>query len=443
MLNHLWLAMLVVAVLVGGFTGQLKETATGAIEAAKTAVTLALGLVGVLTLWLGIMRLAERAGLVSVLARALRPGLRWLFPDVPAGHPAMGSMVMNIAANVLGLNNAATPLGLRAMRDLETLNPQPGTATNAMCTFLAINTGSVQLISVNAIAILAAGGSKNPTAIVGTTLLATVCSSVAALVAVKVLERFSPVPVASARASAGPAAAAVGPAPDLVQEAPLAPLGFGQGLCLAAFLAVFAWFLLVLVFPEVAGRTLPAEEIGQAVWIRGLNAVSVLAVPFMVAFFPFYGWLRRLPVYEEFIEGAKDGFQVAVQIIPYFVAMLVAIGCLRGAGVIELFTQVLTPLLNRVHFPPELAPMALLRPLSGSGSLAALSDLVKTLGPDHLVTRMAATLFGSTETTFYVIAVYFGAAAVRRTRHAIWAGLMADLAGIIAAVVVCRWVWGA
>lgn len=442
MLNNLWLGMLVVAVLVGGFTGHLKETADGAIESAKTAVTLALGLVGVMTLWLGIMRLAERAGLVSVLARALRPLLGWLFPEVPADHPAMGSMVMNIAANVLGLNNAATPLGLRAMRDLETLNPNPGTATNAMCTFLAINTGSVQLISVNAIAVLAAAGSKNPTAIVGTTLVATFFSSVAGLVVVKVLERFSPLPVAGAGAATESTPATPVEAAAVVQESPLQPMGGLQWLALAAFGGAFAWFLVVVAFPDSVGRVLPADMVGQAAWIRVLNAVSVLAVPFMVAFFPFYAWLRKLAVYEEFIEGAKDGFGVAVQIIPYFVAMLVAIGCLRGAGVIELFTQVLTPALNLVNFPPDLAPMALIRPLSGSGSLAALSDLVKTLGPDHLTARMAATLFGSTETTFYIVAVYFGAVAVRKTRHAIWAGLAADLAGIIAAVIVCRLVWG-
>ncbi len=441
MLNHLWLGMLLVAVLVGGFTGQLKETADGAIEAAKTAVTLALGLVGVMTLWLGIMRLAERAGLVTVLARALRPFLRRLFPDVPAGHPAMGSMVMNIAANVLGLNNAATPLGLRAMRDLETLNPHPGTATNAMCTFLAINTGSVQLISVNAIAVLAASGSKNPTAIVGTTLLATLCSSVAGLVAVKLLERLSPAPAAT-RPSGEPELRAGTTEAAVVQEADLGVLGTWQWLALGGFVAAFAWFFMLVAFPDLVGRSLPADQSGQAAWVRALNAVSVLAVPFMVAFFPFYAWLRRLPVYEEFVEGAKDGFGVAVQIIPYFVAMLVAIGCLRGAGVIERFTEVITPALRLVHFPPELAPMALVRPLSGSGSLAALSDLVKMLGPDHPVTRMAATLFGSTETTFYVIAVYFGAVAVRRTRHAIWAGLSADLAGVVAAVIVCRVVFG-
>lgn len=442
MLNHLWLGMLLVAVLVGGFTGHLKETAEGAIESAKTAVTLVVGLVGVMTLWLGIMRLAERAGVVSLLARALRPLLRWLFPDVPAEHPAMGSMVMNIAANVLGLNNAATPLGLRAMRDLETLNPNPGTATNAMCTFLAINTGSVQLISVSAIAVLAAAGSKNPTAIIGTTLVATFFSSVAGLVVVKVLERFSPLPKPDGKpVSETQPTVPDGPA-SIVTESALAPLGGLQRLALAAFLAAFAWFLVIAAFPDSIGRPVPAELAGQAGWVRVLNAVSLLAVPFMVAFFPFYAWLRKLPVYEEFIEGAKEGFEVAVKIIPYLVAMLVAIGCLRGAGAIEALTQLLAPLLKLVSFPPELVPMALIRPLSGSGSLAALSDVVTRFGPDHLFSRTAGTLFGSTETTFYVIAVYFGSVAIRKTRHAIWAGLAADLAGVIAAVIVCRLVWG-
>jgi spore maturation protein SpmA/spore maturation protein SpmB len=441
MLNHLWLGMLVVAVLIGGFTGHLKETTDGAIDSAKTAVTLAIGLIGVMTLWLGIMRLAERSGLVSLLARALRPLLKRLFPDVPGDHPAMGSMVMNIAANMLGLNNAATPLGLRAMRDLETLNPHPGTATNAMCTFLAINTGSVQLISVSAIAILAAAGSKSPTAIVGTTLLATLVSSIAGVALVKVLERFSPLPLGRGRFET---AAVAGPAevvPPVVQEAPLSRLNLWRWLALFGFVAAFAWFFVALSFPDTLGR--PASDaVDQATWIRSLNAVSLLAVPFMISFFPLYAWLRGLPVFEEFVEGAKDGFGVAVQIIPYFVAMLVAIGCLRGAGAIEMLTQWLTPALALVNFPPELAPMALIRPLSGSGSMAALSDLVRTLGPDHLITRMAATLFGSTETTFYVIAVYFGSVAVKRTRHAIWAGLGADLAGIIAAVIICRLVFG-
>ena len=191
MLNYIWLGLILLGVVIGGFSQRLKEVADGAINGAGSAVTLAIGLIGVMALWLGIMRLAERAGLVRSLARVLRPILRRLFPDVPADHPAMGAMVLNIAANMLGLSNAATPLGLRAMRDLESLNRVPGTATNAMCTFLAINTGSVQLIPITAIAVLAANGSKNPSAIIGTALLATTCSSAAGLIAVQALRTLA------------------------------------------------------------------------------------------------------------------------------------------------------------------------------------------------------------------------------------------------------------
>src|SRR5690554_1714862 len=225
MLNYIWLGMLLAGVVVAGLTGNVRAAVDAAITAAQTAVTLAIGLVGVMALWLGIMRLAEMSGLVAVLARGLRPVMQRLFPDVPPEHPAMASMMLNIAANMLGLTNAATPFGLRAMRDLETLNPRPGTATNAMCTFLAINTGSVQLIPASAIALLAAAGSANPTAIVGSTLVATCFSSAAGLIAAKVLERLpgfrlKPVPAPERPAAARdeseitePAAAVVAPAP--------------------------------------------------------------------------------------------------------------------------------------------------------------------------------------------------------------------------------------
>ena len=206
MLNYIWLGLILLAVLLGGFTGRAKEMVEASVKSAETAVTLALGLIGVMALWLGIMRLAEKSGLVRGLARALRPILGRLFPDVPAGHPAMGLIVMNLAANMLGLNNAATPLGLRAMRDLETLNPRPGTATNAMCTFLAVNTSSIQLIPMTAVAILAAAGSKNPTAIIGTALLATTCSTIAGISSLRTA--LIGLPQLSASSAAKPAASA-------------------------------------------------------------------------------------------------------------------------------------------------------------------------------------------------------------------------------------------
>lgn len=428
MLNYPWLGLLLTAVLVGGFTGRLPQATDAGIKAAETAVTLSLGLVGVMTLWLGLMRLAERSGLVSVLARALKPVLRRLFPDVPPDHPAMGSMVLNIAANMLGLNNAATPLGLRAMRDLETLNPRPGTATNAMCTFLAINTGSVQLLPVSAIALFASAGARHPTAIVGTTLLATLVSSAAGLIAVKLLERLRVFHLPPAPLPAAP----VVPAEASENPSQRPPLSLARRLILALFFVCFA------VMAVIQANQPSTTEAVAAGW-RWVHVISVLAIPFLVAFFPLYAALNRLPVYEEFIEGAKEGFPVALKIIPFLVGMLVAIGFLRGAGVIEVLTRWTAPALALLGIPSELLPLALLRPLTGSGSLAALGDLIQQQGPDSLVARMGGTLFGSTETTFYVIAVYFGSVGIQRVRHALWAGLIADAAGILAAVHICRW----
>ena len=453
MLNYIWLALILLAVLIGGLDGKLKEVADGAVKGAETAVTLSLGLIGVMALWLGVMRLAEKSGLVQALAWGLRPVLRRLFPEVPPEHPALGSMVMNIAANMLGLTNAATPLGLRAMRDLESLNPCPGTATNAMCTFLAINTGSVQLIPMTAVAVLAAAGSKYPSAIIGTAFLATLCSSAAGIVAVKALEKLrafrlavpapgTVIPV-SPRAGTAEAGDAAGASPDspAVTSAPAALSVWGR-VVLGLFIVCFAGFFLRTGFPEWLGQAAVPEQQAQNILVRAVNALSLLAIPFLASFFPLYAAVRRIQVYEEFVEGAKEGFQVAIRIIPFLVAMLVAIGMFRSAGGIDLLTNALKPALDLVRFPPELLPMALMRPLSGSGSLAIFSDLVKQYGPDHLLVRMAGTLYGSTETTFYVIAIYFGAVNVRRTRHAVPAGLIADAVGIVASVIVCRWAFG-
>jgi spore maturation protein SpmA len=444
-LNYIWLGLILLGVVIGGFSQRLKEVADGAIAGAGSAVTLAIGLVGVMALWLGIMRLAERAGLVQSLARVLRPILRLLFPDVPADHPAMGAMVLNIAANMLGLSNAATPLGLRAMRDLETLNRVPGTATNAMCTFLAINTGSVQLIPITAIAVLAANGSKNPSAIIGTALLASTCSTSAALVAVKLFERWRVFRVRAPGTSGArsPVGAAADGSDAPAEAPPVPPMPAAGWLLLGALVACSTWFFFVLGFPEWFGRAALPAQIGQGPAVRAINTISLLAIPFLLAFFPLYAALHRIKVYEEFVEGAKDGFSVAVRIIPYLVAILVGIGMFRGGGGIDLLTRWLKPALDAVHFPTELVPMALMRPLSGSGTLGLFGDLAKQLGPDNLIVRMAATIYGSTETTFYVIAVYFGSVGVHRTRHAVPAGLVADLAGVVAAVIVCRLVFGA
>lgn len=443
MLNYIWLAMLLTGVAVAGVTGNVRAAVDASIKAAETAVTLAFGLIGVMSLWLGVMRLAEKSGLVGTLARGLRPIMTRLFPEVPSDHPAMASMMLNIAANMLGLTNAATPFGLRAMRDLETLNPHPGTATNAMCTFLAINTGSVQLIPASAIAVLASAGSVNPTAIVGATLVATCFSSATGLIVVKALQGrrvFRVMRSFEAGAEQGTQGTQGTQARSEVSAPP--PLTLWRRGLLGLVLLGFVVLVGVTAFPHWVGRSQDAAMLGRPDWVLVLDAVSLLAIPFLLAFFPLYAALRKVPVYEEFVEGAKEGFQVALRIIPYLVGMLVAIGLLRGSGTMEWLTGVLRVPLERVGFPAELVPISLIRPLSGSASLAAFSDLVKTFGPDHLLARTAGTLFGSTETTFYVVAVYFGSVAVRRVRHAVWAGLAADAAGCIAAVVVCRMMFG-
>lgn len=448
MLNYIWLGLVVSAVLIAGVTGNLKPVADRALEMSKFAVLdTALPLVGIMALWLGIMRLAERAGLVALLARALRPLLRRLFPDVPPEHPAMGSMVMNMAANMLGLGNAATPLGLRAMKDLETLNPHPGTATNAMCTFLAINTSSIQLIPVTAIAILAANKSTNPTAIVGTTIMATSIAATSAVLMAKLLEKlpmFRPQFPAAAgdRQAPGPAnAPAAAPDKPAVKEAAgLAPLEWWGKIILWAVGLFFLFLLVRMTFPGLLDRA--DEPDGRNLFIRFVDAVSRLSIPLLFCVFPLYAALRRVKVYEEFVDGAKEGFDVGIRIIPFLVAILVAIGMFRAAGGIDMLSAALAPLMALVGFPPDLLPMVIMRPLSGSGTLGVFTELVKNVGPDSLIARTAGTIFGSTETTFYVLAVYFGSVSVKRTRHAVVAGLTADFVGVVASLIICRLVFG-
>lgn len=444
MLNYIWLGLVVLAVLIGGWTGKLDDVTKTGFEMAEIAVMkIALPLSAIMTIWLGVMRLAEKSGLVFVLARALRPILCRLFPDVPPAHPAMGAMVLNITANMLGLANAATPLGLRAMADLQRLNPHPGTATNAMCTFLAINTSSVQLIPATAVGILAVAGSSNPTSIVGTALMATICSTAVGIIAVKFLEKLPQFRVAKAEDSQEATVQNFASAPETValeqSVTPPAITPIGKAL-LILFLLFFVYLWGTIVFPELRWQAASSAR-DQNLFTRIVQAVSVLAIPFFLSFFPLYAALRRIKVYEEFVEGAKEGFQVAIRIIPYLVTILAAVGMFRGAGGIDLLSKMLSPVLTFIGFPTELLPLVLMRPLSGSGSIALFSELVKTHGPDNPLSLMGATILGSTETTFYVIAVYFGAVGIRRTRHAVPAGLLADLAGVIASVIICRLVF--
>ena len=450
MLNYIWLGLILLAVIIGGCTDRLKEVADQSFEMAKFAVLdTALPLIGIMALWLGVMRLAERAGLVTLLARALRPVMRWLFPEVPAEHPAMGSMLLNISANMLGLGNAATPLGLRAMKDLETLNPHPGIATNAMCTFLAINTSSVQLIPVTAIAILAANRSGNPTAIIGTSILATSCAAISAVAVAKLLPHFPmfrlhPAQAGLSGSPIGTTERAANRAEEKVLKEPaqIPRLPWYAKIALAAFGLFFFYLFFRMAFPGALGGAPVTGASHPTLFAQFVGAGSKLAIPFVLSFFPLYAALRGVRVYEEFVGGAKEGFEVAIRIVPYLVAILVAIGMFRAAGGIDLISKSLGPALGFVGFPPDLLPLALMRPLSGSGSLGVFTELVKNAGPDSLIARTAGTIYGSTETTFYVLAVYFGSVGVNRTRYAVLAGLTADFVGIVASVIICRLVFG-
>jgi len=457
-LNYIWLALVLLAVAIGGWNDRLKDATGGALDGAKTAVTIALGLWGIMALWLGLMRLAERAGLVQRIAYGLRPLMQRLFPEVPPDHPAMGSMLMNMAANMLGLGNAATPLGLRAMRDLESLNPRPTVASNAMCTFLAINTSSVQLIPATAIAILAAAGSARPTVIVGTAFFATLCAATVAVISAKFFERlvfFKPrreptdgkdgPPGRSERSGTSQRDVPTESTTDKfafdgdsLGEPPLSrPAPWGM-IALALLVVFFVMLFARMVMPEVFRLPLPTDPTLQNPFARMVNALSILAIPFLLSFFPVYATARGIKVYDEFVEGAKEALNVILRIIPFLVTMLVGIGMFKGAGGIDLLTKLLSPILTPLHFPTDLVPLALMRPLSGSATLALLTDVVHRLGPDNIISLTAATIYGSTETTFYVAAVYFGSVGIKQTRHAIPAGLLADLTGVIASVIICR-----
>lgn len=456
MLNYIWLALIGFAVVIGAATGHMKEVTDGAFTMAEAAVMkIGLPLVGVMALWLGVMKLAEKSGMVQLLARLLRPIMVRLFPDVPGDHPAMGSIMLNMAANMLGLNNAATPLGIRAMEDLEKLNPRPGTASNAMCTFLAINTSSIQLIPVTAVGILAVNGSKNPSSIIGTAFMSTLVAFIAALIAVKLLEKLPvfalpPITVGEAKAKVVEIKTEVEKADEPEKAMPLTWWGGATlalyGLTFTGLLALWLGYPGTQTFADGLGlsnilKALPFE-LTDGFLIRLVKCLSAISIPLLLSFFPLYAFLRGLKVYEEFVEGAKEGFQVILKIIPNLVTILVAIGMFRGAGGMDMLTHLLTPFMTAVHFPPELLPLSIIRPLSGSGTLGVFTDIVKQYGPDNILSRTAGTIFGSTETTFYVLAVYFGAVGIKRTRHAVPAGLVADTVAVIASVIICRHVFG-
>jgi spore maturation protein SpmA len=430
-MNTIFLSIVLIAFAVAGWhqlagglsTAQpppMEALSKAMVDSAAGAVELAIGLVGVMTLFLGLMKVAEAGGLLTILARLIRPLMVKLFPDVPPDHPAMGAMILNLAANIMGLGNAATPFGIRAMQELNRLNPAPGVATDAMALFLAINTSSVTLLPTGVIALRAVAGASDPAAILPTTLFATACSTLVAIVSAKLLRRFW---LAKAPRSAEPTADL-----DPSASSPEAELDS------AAFKPYPAWVSLLALSSVIA-------LIPLTVFFGKSFAPWIL--PGLMAGFLIFGACRKVRVYEVFVEGAKEGFQVAIRIIPYLVAILAAVGMLRASGSLEAMVNVLGPWTSRAGLPAEALPMALLRPLSGSGAFALLASIINdpAIGPDSYTGCLVSTLQGSTETTFYVLAVYFGAVQIRRIRYTLAAGLLADAAGIAGSVVACSYLF--
>jgi len=403
---------------VQGSPSPMEILSTAMIKSAGGAVELAIGLVGVMALFLGLMKVAEAGGMLTILARLIRPLMVRLFPDVPAEHPAMGAMILNLSANMLGLGNAATPFGIRAMQELDKLNPQRGTATDAMALFLAINTSSVTLLPSGVIALRAAAGSSDPAAILPTTLFATIGSTAVAVVAAKLYQRFVPLKV-------DPETSLQKAPSDDGEEVPLKDADKEYPLWVS--LVALASLVTLIPVSVVYGRTISP-------WI----------IPALMVGFLGFGLVRRVRVYEEFVEGAKDGFKVALRIIPYLVAILVAVDMLRASGALNAMVGLLGGFTGRLGLPAEALPMALMRPLSGSGAYGILASIINdpSIGPDSYTGYLVSTLQGSTETTFYVLAVYFGAVQVRRIRHSLAAGLTADVAGVIFAVMACSFFLG-
>jgi spore maturation protein SpmB len=380
------------------------------------------------------MRIAEQAGLIQSLAALLNPLMRLLFPNVPPRHPAIGAMVLNMGANMMGLGNAASPLGLRAMRHLASLNPTPGTASNAMVMFLTLNTASLQLIPAGAIALLAAKGAKNPGEIIIPAFIASFTAVIVAVVITRLLEPWFPVgSERTGQNSSDTPTLPEEPEYKLPEPRPLTPLGM---VALVVYAAACLWMLGVAIWPPTGGPNPVGDE--SNLLLRGLKALALGAIPVMVTVFPLIGMLRGVKVYDEFLLGAKESFETAQRIIPYIVAMLVAIAALRSSGALDAFTERVGWLIGWTGFPPELVPLALLRSLSGSASMGALTDITTAHGADSFLGRLGGVIYGSSETTFYVIALYFGSIGVRNVRHAIAAGLAADAIAVAAGYLACR-----
>lgn len=448
MLNAIWLVLVAASLLVAAASGPETVSAVtkSIFESAKSAVQLVIGLVGVMVFFLGLMRIAFDAGLRDVVARWLAPVMRRLFPDVPMSHPAMSAMVMNFASNILGMGNAATPFGLKAMNELARLNHHSPSASNAMVLFLAINASAITLIPpLGTIGVRAAAGSADPGAIWMPTLFATTCSTSAAVLAyylLRPLRFFAPRHAADPKVISSGAAEARAPEPASSEENPDTPVRKApepawrtlarRAVVVVSLLAFLAW--IVLAFrADLASKDLSGAFLGLVEsWTIPALMVAILA----------YGFWQRVAVYDSVVAGGREALEVAARIVPYLVVILVAVAMLRASGALDAIIAVIDPFTSRIGVPAAVLPMALIRPLSGSGALGVMSEIITTHGPDSFIGMLTCTIMGSTETTFYVLAVYFGAAGVIDGRHALACCLVADVAGFLGAVAACRFLFG-
>ena len=418
----------------------MPKVSEAGMASAKTAVDLAIGLAGQMTLWLGFMGVLREAGLMSMLARVLKPLMVRLFPEVPPDHPAMGAMIMNFAANMLGLANAATPFGLKAMSELDKLNPRRGVATNAMALFLAINTSGLAVLALGAVAVRATVGSRDAAGIILPSFLATSCTCVFAIFFCKLTEKMKAFAVESVPETPSEVPSTVARPGDAAAmqraEEIAAPRAPAQGPRLWVVVAVFGVLAAAIVRHFLkAPPELSRFEVARSMLSEWLLPTLMLAI---VTF----SMGRKVKVYETFVASAKEGFQIAVTIIPFLVAILVAIGMFRASGAMDVIVAALGPYTRSVGFPPEALPMALMKPLSGSGALAVMIETMKSYGPDSFIGYLVSVLNGSMETTFYVLAVYYGSIQVRVLRHTVVTCLAADLAGIIGATAITHLFFG-
>ena len=402
---------------------------TQSMASAKSAVQLAINLIGQMAMWLGFMAILEQAGVMRGLARLLRPVMVRLFPSVPPEHPAMSAMILNIGSNMLGLGNAATPFGLKAMIELDKLNDRPGVATDAMVVFLAINTSGVAVLPLGVVAVRAAEGAQNVSGIVLPSLIATSLSTIVGLIVAHLLSRLSVFdrtryPI-SEKVDAPAEVSGLEAAESIVNRVQQSSAKF-KFVALGIFVAYCVALGRFLLRPETSFWT-NLQTVSQS-WLIPLLMLIIVTI----------GLIQNVKIYEAFIDGAKRGFQVVVNIIPYLVAILVAVGMFRASGALDGFIYLVDPITSFFGFPSEALPMALIRPLSGTGAFAVMTETMRNYGPDSYVGFLVSVMNGSTETTFYVLALYFGVIGVKASRHALFACLAADITGAFAANLACR-----